>query len=40
MDFYRIDEEYNRKQILSDNSCAFRVLEDGCREYIEKYLST
>ena len=29
----------NRKQILTDNSCAFHILEDGCREYIEKYLS-
>ena len=28
----------NRKQILTDNSCAFYILEDGCREYIEKYL--
>ena len=28
----------NRKQILVDNSCAFHILEDGCREYIEKYL--
>ena len=28
----------NRKQILTDNSCAFHILEDGCREYIEKYL--
>ena len=30
----------NRKQILTDNSCAFHILEDGCREYIEKYLSS
>lgn len=29
----------NRKQILTDNSCAFHILEEGCREYIEKYLS-
>ena len=29
----------NRKQFLTDNSCAFHILEDGCREYIEKYLS-
>ena len=29
----------NRKQILTDNSCAFHILEDGCRECIEKYLS-
>lgn len=29
----------NRKQILTDNSCAFHILEDGCREYIEKYLN-
>lgn len=28
----------NRKQILTDNSCAFHILEDGCREYIEKVL--
>lgn len=28
----------NRKQILTDNSCAFHILEDGYREYIEKYL--
>lgn len=28
----------NRKQILTDNSCSFRILEDGYREYIEKYL--
>lgn len=26
----------NRKQILTDNSCAFHILEEGCREYIEK----
>ena len=30
----------NRKQILTDNSCAFQILETGCREYIEKYLSS
>ena len=24
-----------RKQILTDNSCAFHILEDGYREYIE-----
>lgn len=28
----------NRKQILTDNSCAFHILEAGYREYIEKYL--
>ena len=28
----------NRKQILTDNSCAFQILEEGCREYIEKVL--
>ena len=28
----------NRKQILTDNSCAFYLLEVGCKEYIEKYL--
>ena len=30
----------NRKQILTDNSCAFHILEDGCREYIDKYLKS
>ena len=29
-----------RKQILTDNSCAFHILEDGYREYIEKYLKS
>ena len=28
----------NRKQILTDNSYAFHILEEGYREYIEKYL--
>ena len=28
----------NRKQILTDNSCAFHILEDGYQEYIEKYV--
>ena len=28
----------NRKQISTCNSCAFHILEDGCREYIEKVL--
>ncbi len=28
----------NRKQILTDNSCAFHILEDGYREYIKKYI--
>lgn len=28
----------NRKQVLTDNSCAFHILEEGCREYIEKVL--
>lgn len=28
----------NRKQILTDNSCAFHILEEGCREYIETHL--
>lgn len=28
----------NRKQILTDNSCAFHILEAGCKEYIEKHL--
>ena len=28
----------NRKKILTDNSCAFLILEAGYREYIEKYL--
>lgn len=26
----------NRKQILTDNSCDFRILEDGYREYIKQ----
>lgn len=30
----------NRKKILTDNSCAFHILEDGCREYIEKYMKS
>ena len=30
----------NRKQILTDNSCVFHILEDGCREYIEKCLKS
>ena len=29
-----------RKQILTDNSCAFHILEDGYGEYIEKYLKS
>ena len=29
----------NRKQILTDNSCAFSILEEGCKEYIEKVLN-
>lgn len=28
----------NRKQILTDNSCDFRILEEGCREYIKNIL--
>lgn len=28
----------NRKQILTDNSCAFSILEQGYREYIENIL--
>lgn len=28
----------NRKQILTDNSCAFHILEDGYREYIKSYM--
>ena len=24
----------NRKQVLTDNSCAFHILEEGCREYM------
>lgn len=28
----------NRKQILTDNSCAFHILEAGCQEYIDKFL--
>ena len=30
----------NRKQILTDNSCAFHILEDGYWEYIEKRLKS
>lgn len=29
-----------RKQILTDNSCTFHILEDGYREYIEKCLKS
>lgn len=28
----------NRKQILTDNSCDFRILEEEYREYIKKYI--
>lgn len=28
----------NRKQILTDNSCDFKILEQGCHEYIMKHL--
>ena len=28
----------DRKQILTDNSCAFHILEDGYREYIKSYI--
>lgn len=28
----------NRKQILTDNSCAFQILESGYQEYIQKYI--
>lgn len=28
----------NRKQMLTDNSCAFHILEEDYREYINKYL--
>ena len=28
----------NRKPVLTDNSCAFHILEDGCREYIQNHL--
>ena len=43
MDFYRINEDYNRylrimKKKLTDNSCAFSILEQGYREYIENVL--
>jgi len=27
----------NRKQKLTENSCDFHILEDGCMEYIKKY---
>lgn len=30
----------NSKPILTENSCAFHILEDGCKEYIEKYLKS
>ena len=30
----------NRKQKLTDNSCSFSILEQGCREYIENVLRT
>lgn len=30
----------NHKPILTENSCAFQILEDGCKEYIKKYLKT
>lgn len=26
----------NRKQKLTENSCDFHILEDGCMEYIKK----
>ncbi|MBS6116893.1 MAG: hypothetical protein KH896_01200 [Clostridiales bacterium] len=26
----------NRKQILTDNSCDFHILEEGYREYLKK----
>ena len=29
----------NRKQILTDNSCDFHILEAGYQEYIEKVLN-
>ena len=28
----------NCKLILTENSCAFHILEDGYREYIEEYM--
>ena len=28
----------NRKPVLTDNSCAFLVLESGYREYVDRYL--
>ena len=28
----------NRKQILTDNSCDFKILEEGYHKYIEKYI--
>ena len=28
----------NRKQILTDNSCAFSILEQGYHEYVENVL--
>lgn len=29
----------NRKQVLTDNSCAFHILEDGYREYIKSHIN-
>lgn len=29
----------NRKQKLTDNSCAFKILEQGYREYVENVLT-
>ena len=28
----------NRKQILTDNSCAFKILEEGYHEYVKNVL--
>lgn len=28
----------NRKQLLTDNSCAFSILEAGCHEYMKNFL--
>ncbi len=28
----------NKKQVLTDNSCDFKILEKGCQEYTETYL--
>ena len=42
MEFYRVDEKIysivikNKKQVLTDNSCDFKLLEKAYHEYINK----